>query len=331
MEAGMISRRTFLCTTLATAALLAVHTALAQGAWPERPVRIIVPFSAGGASDVLTRMLAEQLHAKLGQTFIVENLTGAGGNIGMDAVAKAAPDGYTIASATIGTLSINQFLFARMPYDPERDFAYVSLIWENCNVVVVPAEHNRAKTLQEFLSWAKARPHGVSFSSAGIGTTPHLSGELFRLRTDIKATHVPYRGAAQSIPGLLSGNVDFAIDNVASYMPFLRSGKVRALAVTSAERWPTVPEIPTMAEAGVKDFIVTSWGAFVMPAATPPAIVNKLSGTIQAIAKEAPFQERFMNAGARAISSTPQEAAAFAAQERKKWSEVVRVSGAKVE
>ena len=142
---------------------------------------------------------------------------------------------------------------------------------------------------------------------------------------------MPFRGAAQSIPGLLSGNVDFAIDNVASYIPFLRSGKVRGLAVTSAERWPTVPEIPTMAEAGIKDFIVTSWGAFVMPAATPPAIINKLSGAIQAIAADAPFQERFMNAGARAISSTPQEAAAFSAQERKKWSEVVRVSGAKVE
>ena len=328
----MISRRTLLCSTLAAPGALAARAVLGQGtAWPERPVRIIVPFSAGGAADVLTRSIAEQLTARLGQPFVVENRTGAGGNIGMELVAKAPADGYIIASATIGTLSINQFLFANMRFDPERDFAYVSTIWENCNVVVVAAEHNPAKSLQEFIAWARKRPDGVNFGSAGVGTTPHLSGELFRLRTGIKATHVPFRGAAESIPGLLSGTTDFAVDNIASYFPMIRAGKVRALAVTSAERWPTLPDIPTMAEAGVPNFIVTSWGAFVMPAATPPAIVSKLSATLRAIAAEPSVQQHFMNTGARAIASTPQETAAFAQRERQKWSEIVRVSGAKLE
>ena len=328
----MLSRRRLLYSTLAATGLLATRAVLGQGTvWPERLVRIIVPFPAGGAADVLTRIVAAQLQTRLGQTFIVENRSGAAGNIGMEAGGNAAPDGYTITSATIGTLSINQFLFSRLTYDPERGFAYASTFWMNCNVVLVPAQHNPAKTLQEFLAWAKARPQGVTFGSSGAGTTPHLSGELFRMRTGINAIHVPSRGAAQTIPMMLSGNLDFAIDNLASYFSFLQSGQVRGLAVTSAERWPTMPNIPTMAEAGLPDFVVTSWGAFVMPAATPPAIVAKLSRAISEIAADASVQQRFLAAGARAISSTPQETVAFAAKERQKWSEVVRVSGARVE
>jgi tripartite-type tricarboxylate transporter receptor subunit TctC len=328
----VIWRRTLLRSTLAATGLLAAWPVLGQTtAWPEHVVKIIVPFPAGGAADVLTRILAAQLQTTLGQPFIVENRTGAAGNIGMEAGGTAAPDGYTITSATIGTLSINQFLFSKLRYDPERGFAYASMIWMNCNVVVVPAQHNPAKTLREFLAWAKARPDGVTFGSSGSGTTPHLSGELFRMRTGIKAIHVPSRGAAQTIPMMLSGSLDFAIDNLASYVSFLQSGQVRGLAVTSAERWPTMPDIPTMAEAGVPDFVVTSWGALVMPAGTPPAIVAKLSRTISEIAADASVQHRFLAVGARAISSTPEETVAFAARERQKWGEVVRVSGAKVE
>ncbi len=328
----MVSRRRLLGATLAGTGVLVARGVLGQTTnWPERPVKIIVPFSSGGAADLLTRSWAEGLTAKLGQPFIVENKTGAGGNIGMEAVSHSPPDGYTIASATIGTLSINQFLFAKMGYDPVKDYAYVSTIWENCNVVVVPADHNPAKTLQEFLAWAKTKPNGVNFGSAGVGTTPHLAGELFRLRTGIKATHVPFRGAAESIPALLSGTTDFAVDNIASYMPHIKGGKVRALAVTSATRWPTLPDVPTMAEAGVPDFVVTSWGAFVMPANTPPAIVNKLSTLMRAMAADSGMQQRFLAAGARAIASTPQETSAFAAKERQKWAEVVKVSGAKLD
>ena len=312
---------------------LALNRAHAQapGAnWPEAPVKIIVPFTAGGASDLITRTLAEKLQARFGQGFAVENRTGAGGNIGMDAVRGASPDGHTIGSGTIGTLSINQFLFAKMPYDPAVDFAYVSTIWEASNVFVVSANHP-ARTVQEFLTWARAQPKGVTFGSAGVGTTPHLAGEMFRVNTGIKALHIPFRGAAQSIPALISGETDFGIDNLASYLPQIRAGKVKALAVTSAARWPTLPEVPTMVEAGVAGFVVTAWGSFVLPKGTPAAIVNKLSTALQAISAEPAIQQRFLEFGARSIASTPQEAAAFAERERVKWKEIVQISGAKVD
>ena len=327
----MISRRTLIRTAAATGAANMLSSAFAQStSWPDAPVKIIVPFTAGGASDVLTRVLAEKLQTRLGQNFIVDNRTGAGGNISMEAVKNAPADGYTISSATIGTLSINQFLFSKLGYDPVQDFAYVSMIWENCNVFVVAPQHP-AKTVQEFLVWARKQHKGVTFGSAGVGTTPHLAGELFRSRTGIQALHVPYRGAAQSMPALMAGDTDFAIDNIASYMPLIRAGKVRALAVTSAAHWPTLPDVPTMAEAGVRDFVVTSWGAFVMPKGTPAAIVNKLSATLQAIAADPAVQQRFLDTGARTIATSPQETVAFAERERVKWKEVVHLSGAKVD
>ena len=327
----MISRRTLIRVAAAASAAKIFSPAVAQTTnWPESSVKIVVPFTAGGASDVLTRIVAEKLQSKLGQNFIVDNRTGAGGNIGMEAVKNAAADGYTISSATIGTLSINQFLFSKLGYDPVSDFAYVSMIWENCNVFVVAPQHP-AKTVQEFLVWARKQPKGVTFGSAGVGTTPHLAGELFRARAGIQALHVPYRGAAQSMPALIAGDTDFAIDNIASYMPLIRAGKVRALAVTSLARWPTLLDVPTMAEAGVRDFVVTSWGAFVMPKGTPPAIVNKLSSALQAIAADPAVQQRFLDTGARTIATSPQETSAFAERERVKWKEVVHMSGAKMD
>jgi tripartite-type tricarboxylate transporter receptor subunit TctC len=327
----MITRRSLVQAALVSGAPLALPAAFAQTTnWPEAAVKIVVPFTAGGASDILTRALAEKLQARLGQNFVVDNKTGAGGNIGMQAVKAAPPDGYTIASATIGTLSINQFLFSNLGYDPVKDFEYVSMIWQNCNAFVVSANHP-AKTVQEFLEWGLKQVKGVSYGSAGVGTTPHLSGELFRARTNLKAVHIPYRGAAQSMPALIAGDTDFAIDNIASYTPLIKSGKVKALAVTAAERWPTLPEVPTMAEAGVRDFVITSWGAFVVPKGTPAAIVSKRSAAIQAIAAEPTTQQRFLETGARAVSSSPQETAAFAERERVKWKDVVQLSGAKME
>ena len=327
----MISRRVLIqATALATATAVFAPVSAQATNWPEAPVRVVVPFSAGGASDALTRILAEKLQSRLGQNFIIDNRTGAGGNIGMEAVRTAPADGYMLASATVGTLSINQFLFSKLTYDPARDFAYVSMIWENCNVFVVAANHP-AKTIAEFLLWARKQPQGVTFGSAGVGTTPHLAGELFRVRSGLQALHIPFRGAAQSVPALLGGDTNFAIDNIATYMPLIRSGKVRALAVTSADRWPTLAEVPTMAQAGIADFVVTSWGAFVMPKGTPAPVVNKLSTALRAIAADPALQQRFMDAGARAVSSTPAEAVAFAERERAKWKEVVHVSGAKLD
>jgi tripartite-type tricarboxylate transporter receptor subunit TctC len=286
-----------------------------------------VPYPAGGSTDVLFRILADRMKDKLGQPFVIENRSGASGNVGIDAVAKSQPDGYTLGGATVGHFSINQFLIAKMPFDAEKDLVAPSLTYELPNVAVVAANHVQAKTLQEFIAWAKARPGGISIGSPGPGTTPHLSGVLFAARTGVNAVHVPFRGASQTIPAMLAGDVTFAVDNLASYISQIESGGMRALAVTSAQRWPTLPDVPTMAEAGVNDFVVTSWGAYVMPAGTPPAIVERIAAAHKEIAAEEAMHKRFLAAGARLLHSTPAEAKAFAAKETKMWQEIVRLSG----
>ena len=327
----MTTRREVVITGLAAGLSGTSLRAVAQSTnWPEQPVKIIVPFAAGNAADLLTRMVAERLQARFGQPFVVENKTGAGGMIGMEAVRTAKPDGYTIASATIGTLSINQFLYKKMPHNPETDFAPATLHWENCNVFVVAPEHP-AKTLQELIAWCRTKPGGANIGSAGIGTSPYLAASLFKSRTGIPAAIVPFAGGVQSLTALMGGNVDFSIDNVASSLNLIRAGRVRALAVSSDYRWPTLPDIPTTAEAGVKDFILTSWGALVFPKDTPEAIVARLSDGVQAVASDAAMQKRFMDSGARLVATTPSQTRAFAAAERIKWKEVVDISGAKLE
>lgn len=327
----MTTRRDFVLGGLATGLAGTAPGVFAQDSnWPQAPVKIIVPFAAGNASDILTRMVAERLQARWGQTFIVENKVGAGGMIGMEAVRNSKPDGYTIASATIGTLSINQFLYKKMPHDPEADFSYSTLIWENCNAFIVAPTHP-AKSLQELVAWCKNQSKGASIGTAGVGTSPYLASALFRVRTGVTGTEIPFAGGAQSLTALIAGNTDFAIDNIASCLPMIRAGKVRVLAVTSDYRWPTLPDIPTTAEAGVKDFVLTSWGALVMPKGTPASVVNKLSSAVQAIAADAVMQQRFIDIGAKLVSSTPAQTHAFAASERVKWKEAVQVSGAKLD
>jgi len=323
------NRRAFLQSAAAAAAGALVATgARAQTTWPDRTIRLIVTYPPGGSTDVLARIMAERLKELLGQTIVVENRPGAGGNIGIVTVTGSAPDGYTIGAATIGHFAINQFLYKNMPYDPEHDIIPVSLTWEFPNVFVVASDQVPAKTMAEFLTWAKQKAH-ISFGSPGVGTTPHLSGVLFTKRTGLDAVHVPFRGAAQTIPAMLSGAVDFALDNLASYIPLIKSGQMRALAVTSAQRWPTLPDLPTMAEAGLNDFVVTSWAAFVVPKGTPRQVIDKLSGAIKTITADPELQRRFLVAGARTISSTPEEAMAFANKERATWQQVVALSGLK--
>jgi len=318
-------RRIFL-QSAAGASLMLATGALAQTAWPNRAVRLIVPYPPGGSTDVLARILAERLNQIYGQPFVIENRPGAGGNIGIATVTSSAADGYTIGAATVGHFAINQFLYKDMPFDPQRDMIPASLTWELPNVFVVAVDYVPAKTVAEFIAWAKQKGH-TNFGSPGVGTSPHLSGVLFAKRNGLDAVHVPFRGAAQTIPAMLSGAVDFAIDNLASYVPLIQSGKMRALAVTSAERWPTLPDVPTMGEAGVKDFVVTSWGAFVLPAATPRLIIDNLSDAQKQIAADEAVQKRFLTAGARILSSTPEQAIAFADKERVMWKDVVALSG----
>jgi tripartite-type tricarboxylate transporter receptor subunit TctC len=323
------NRRTFLRTATA-AGVFVVSAARGQTGWPDHTVKIIVPYPAGGSTDVLSRILAERFKDIFGQNFMIENRPGAGGNLGITALTGSPPDGYTMAAATVGHFAINQFLYSKVPYDPERDFIAASLTWELPNVFAVAPEHCPAKTVAEFITWAKQKGK-ISFGSPGVGTSPHLSGVLFAKRTNLDAVHVPFRGAAQTIPAMLSGDVNFAIDNLASYVPFFQSGRMRALAVTSAQRWPTMSDVPTMAEAGLKDFVVTSWAAFVVPAGTPRPIVDKISAAMKQFAAEPELQKRFLVAGARVIASTPEEAVVYAAKERAMWKDVVALSGAKAD
>ncbi len=323
-----LDRRTLLGATLA--APLATP-ALGQASWPSRPVRVVVPWPPGGSTDVLARLLCEQMQAKLGQSFVLENRPGAGGNIGADALAKSAPDGYTMGPLTLGAWHINSFLYTRLPYDPQRDFQPISMHWELPNVLVVSAAHNPTNSLGEFIAWAKAQRNGVSFGSPGVGTTGHLSGSMFCGRLGIDGQHVPFRGAAQIIPAMLSGDLTFALDNLASYVPVIQENRVKAFAVSGAERWPTLPNIPTMAEAGVPDFVVTSWCAMAFPAGVPAPIVERAAATMREIGQDPATQERFLRAGAKAVWSTPAEVTARVARERPVWQEVVRISGARLE
>lgn len=325
----MTTRRTLLA---AGAGLLAapgiVH---AQGEWPNRPVRIIVPWPPGGSTDVLVRIYAERLQALLGQNFVVENRAGAGGNIGIDATAKAAPDGYTMGIASVGHLVINRFLYTRLPYDPDRDLVPVGIAWDLPNVAVVSSQHNPNQSLRDFIAWGKAKQGGITYGSPGVGTTPHLSGALFAARAGIEATHVPFRGAAQTIPAMLSGNLDFALDNLTSYVPVIQEGRMRALAVTSAERWPTMDQIPTMAQAGMDNFVVSSWQGFIFPNGTPRAIVDRISASLRQIVDDQAFKDRFLRAGALAVWTNADDLKARAERERPTWQEAVRISGARLE
>ena len=325
----MTHRRSLL---LAAVGGLAAPGLRAQGAeWPSRTVRVIVGFPPGGSVDVLTRILTERMQARTAQAWVVENRPGAGGNISAEALARPAPDGHTIAMLPISIYAINRFLYARLPFDPDRDLVPASLVWDFPNVAVVPERHVPARDIASFVAWAKARPGGISYGSSGVGTTIHLSGALFAARNGIEATHVPFRGAAQTIPAMLSGDIHFAIDGLASYMPVIQEGKVRALAITADQRWPTLPEVPTMAETGVADFVVMPWSTWSFPAGTPPRIVARLAELVRELTAGPEMARRAIEVGARWRASTPEETRAFIQSELPRWQEMVRISGARVE
>ncbi len=314
---------------LALAATALAGPALAQG-YPQRPVRLIVPNPPGGASDVLTRILATELAARLGQPFVVENRPGAAGNIGVDAAVKAAPDGYTLGAATVSQWVINPFLFQRMPFEV-GDIGWVSMAWDLYNVLLVPAAHVPAKTVDEFIAWGRAQPNPLVFTSPGIGASAHLLGELFGQRNALRVTHSPFRGSAEAVPAILRGDAQFAIDNLAAWLPLIRSGQVRALAITSPERNALIPEVPTMAELGRAEFTVGIWGGLFGPAAMPAEAVAAISGAMRAIAADSALQARFAAQAAVLRGTTPADMKARADRERPFWQELVKISGARAE
>lgn len=311
--------------------LAAPSVAYGQISWPSRPIRLLIPFPPGSGVDTLSRLVAERLSEKLGQTVLPENRPGASANIAMEALARSAPDGYTLGIAVTGVWLINPFLFARLSYDADRDLVPVSPLWTQTNVMVVAAEHCPARTMPEFLAWARERRGRLDYGHTGVGTTPHLCSEWFNRRMDLQANAIPFRGGAQILTALLRGDVQFSFDNLASFAPLLAEGRIRALGVTSEERWPTLPHIPTLAEGGVQDFVVSTFATLAAPAGTPVSVIGRCNAAIREARDEEATQRRFLTAGARSLWSTPEDVSARIQRERPMWQEMVRVSGAKVE
>jgi tripartite-type tricarboxylate transporter receptor subunit TctC len=295
--------------------------------YPSKPIKLIVPFPAAGTTDFLARILGQELTKAWGQQVIVDNRPGAGGNIGSDLVAKSAPDGYTLVMGAVGTHAINASLYKKMPYDTVKDFAPITLIAMVPNILVVhPAVP--AKSVKELIEYAKANPGKLNFASSGNGTSVHLSGELFKTMAGVSMTHVPYKGSAQALPDLLGGQVQLMFDNMPSMLPHVKAGKLRALAVTSSKRSPAMPDLPTIAEAGVAGYEASSWFGVLAPAGTPSAIVTKLNGEIVRILGLPEIKERLSSQGAEPVGNSPEQFAAYITAEMTKWGNVVKVSGA---
>ncbi|BDG72072.1 Bug family tripartite tricarboxylate transporter substrate binding protein [Roseomonas fluvialis] len=324
----MMHRRSLIA---AAAAAPLVAPALAQSPWPNRPVRVIVGFPPGGSLDVMTRLACELMQQRLGQPFVVETRSGASGNIGAEAIARAAPDGYTIGTVSMHNLLINPLLFRQLPYNPDRDFAWISAMWELPNVAVVPAQHVPARTLAEFVTWAKARPQGVSYGSSGVGTTIHLSGAYLMAQAGIRAEHITFRGAAQTIPAMLGGDIQVAVDNLASYVSVIQEGRMRALAVTTPQRWPALPDVPTFAEAGFAGLSYGPWHMWAGPAGMPRAVADRLSQEIRTAFADPALQQRAIGMGARLLGTTPEQLGERLTREKPIWAEMVRISGAQPE
>ncbi|TXI66583.1 MAG: tripartite tricarboxylate transporter substrate binding protein [Limnohabitans sp.] len=321
-----ILRRSALTLLAGTLALSLGASASAQ-TYPNKPIRLVVTFPSGGAPDILARLFSEK--AQLGQPVVVDNKPGAGGNIGADFVAKSAGDGYTLVLGTVGTHSINGSLYEKMPYDMVKNFSPVSLIASAPNLLVVN-NNVPVKTVPEFVAYLKANPDKLSFGSPGVGTSVHVSGELFKSMTGTKMTHVPYKGRQYAIPDLVGGSIQLMFDNMPSALPMAREGKIRAIAVTTAKRSSAAPEIPTIAES-IPGFEATTWFAMFAPAGTPKPVVDKLSAEVQRVFRLPEVAERLKTLGLEAVLSSPEELAAYQASEISKWTKVVKESGAKAE
>ncbi len=336
------TRRRQLQAIAATLALpgLLLRPGLGQAqtvAWPARPVRIVVPFAAGGTTDILARALAPELQRVFGQPFVVENKPGAGGNLGASEVAKSPPDGLTLLMGTVGTQSINVSLYPKLPFDPVKDFQPISLVAGVPNVLVMnPASAQRygVQTVADLVKAARAAPGKLNMASSGNGTSIHLAGELFKSMTGTFMVHFPYRGSAPALMDLVGGNMDLMFDNLPSALQQIRGGRLKALAVTSSERSAALPEVPTVAEAGgpaLKGFEASSWFGLLAPAGTPMDIVNRIQQESAKALSAPALKERLQAQGAIPSGNTPAEFTRHIERETRKWAEVVKVSGAKVD
>ena len=310
---------------MALGATITMTPALAADAtnWPTQPVKLIVPFAPGGTSDVLAREIAARLQVALKQTVVVDNKAGAGGVLGADSVAKAAPDGYTVLLGTIATHAINPALMPKMPYKADRDFAPVILLGKISNVLLI-GPGAQARTVKDIVAAAKAKPGDITFASAGQGTSQHLSGEVFRLMTGADLTHVPYKGSAPAIQDVMGGQVPMSFETVTVALPQIKAGKVKAVAVTSAKRSAQLPDVPTLAESGVPGFDVSSWQALYLPAGTPPAIVAKLNAEVQKIVAQPEVKAKMESLGLEYAPNSPAQFTEFQKAEQARWAKVIK-------
>lgn len=311
------------------AGLLGGTSALAQ-AYPTKPVTIIVPFAAGGTTDILARIIGQALTAELGQSVVVDNRAGAGGNFGGQAAAKAAPDGHTLFMGTVGTHAINASLYKKMPFDPVKDFAPLTRVANVPNLLVAnPAQPY--KSVKDLIAYAKANPGKVNFGSSGNGSSIHLSGELFKSLAKVDMQHVPYKGSAPAVTDLLGNQIGIMFDNMPSAIQHVRSGKLVPLAVTTAKRSPELPSVPTIAEAGVPGYEATSWFGMFAPAGTPAPVLAKLNAAIVKVLAQPDVKKKINEQGAEVYSETPEQFAAFIQAESVKWGKVVKESGASLD
>jgi tripartite-type tricarboxylate transporter receptor subunit TctC len=306
----------------------------AQG-FPNKPVRIIVPFPAGGTTDIVARLISAELQKQWGQPVVVENRAGAGGSIGAEAVAKSPPDGYTMLMGTVGTQAINLPLYTqgggKLAYHPLNDFAPITNVAAVPNVMAVPASLP-VNTVKEFIEYARARPGKLNMASSGNGTSIHMSGELFKSLTKTYMVHLPYRGSAPAVQDLIAGNTQVMFDNLPSALPHIRSGRLKALAVTSTVRSPALPNVPTMEEAaGLKGFDATAWFGLLAPAGTPRDVITKVQQDVVKVTAQKDMQERFAQQGALVVGDTPAQFTAYIKSEIEKWTQVVKFAGAKVD
>jgi tripartite-type tricarboxylate transporter receptor subunit TctC len=298
--------------------------------FPTKPITMVVPFPAGGTTDILARILGDSMSRDLGQSVVVENRGGAGGNIGTQLAARATPDGHTLLMGTVGTHAINASLYKKLPYDPVKDFQPLTRVAMVPNLLV--AHPSRPyKTVQELIAYAKANPGKVNYASSGNGSSIHLSGEMFESLAKVDMTHVPYKGSAPAVSDLIGGQTDIMFDNMPSALPHVKGGKLRPLAVTTAKRSPELPDVPTIAEAGVTGYEATSWFGMFAPAGTPPAVMTRLHASILKALNDPEVKKKIAEQGAEPYAEKPQDFAAFIQKESAKWAQVVKASGASLD